>query len=240
MRYFIELSYDGSNFHGWQIQANAHTIQAEINEALTLLLKEKINVVGQGRTDTGVHAKQFFAHFDIEKKPSENLTFRLNQILPPSISIKRIFEVARDLHTRFSAKTRTYEYLIYQEKNPFLHKRALFVPQKLNFEAMNQAAEIMKSYKDFSCFSKSHTQVNNNFCKISHAIWTKQKDYAVFEVTANRFLRNMVRAIVGTLLEIGKEKIPVNEIKTIIESKNRSQAGVSVPAHGLYLVGVEY
>lgn len=240
-RYFLEIKYDGTNYHGWQIQQNAHTVQAEINKALSTLLQTEINVTGAGRTDTGVHARQLFVHFDINDTiDTQHLLFKLNNFLPPDISCLTLIKVQDDAHARFSATERTYEYWICPSKDPFLIKRAYYYPYQLDINLMNAAAYELKKYTDFSCFSKSNTDTFSNDCLITFAQWKIKEECLVFTISANRFLRNMVRAIVGTLLEIGQQKINIDDLKHIIDSKNRSEAGVSVPAHGLYLVKVVY
>lgn len=240
-RYFLALKYDGSNYHGWQIQDNANTVQAEVSKAISTLLQKEIMVTGAGRTDTGVHAKELYAHFDVNSEiDTTKLLFKLNNILPFDISCSSIKQVNSEAHTRFSATSRTYEYWIIAEKNPFLINKAYYFPKTLNIELMNEAAETLKKYTDFSCFSKSNTDTFTNDCNITLAKWRKVDDKLVFTVTANRFLRNMVRAIVGTLLEIGTRKINLKDLEKIIHSKNRSNAGTSVPAHGLYLTEVNY
>jgi len=241
-RYFIELSYDGSEFHGWQIQPNAKTIQETLNSALSTLLRTDIYTVGCGRTDTGVHASQYFAHFEVEETTfqPEELTYRSNRVLPPSIAVQRIFEVAPDAHTRFSATSRSYTYLITQQKDPFAVLRKWEMREALDLNRMNEGAAILKTYEDFSCFSKSNTQTETNLCNVTHAEWSQEGSEIRFDITANRFLRNMVRAIVGTLVDLGKGTITLDDLKTIIESKDRSEAGLSVPAHGLYLTRITY
>jgi tRNA pseudouridine38-40 synthase len=241
-RYFIELSYDGSEFHGWQIQPNAKTIQETLNSALSTLLRTDIYTVGCGRTDTGVHASQYFAHFEVEETTfqPEELTYRSNRVLPPSIAVQRIFEVAPDAHTRFSATSRSYTYLITQQKDPFAVLRKWEMREALDLNRMNEGAAILKTYEDFSCFSKSNTQTETNLCNVTHAEWSQEGSEIRFDITANRFLRNMVRAIVGTLVDLGKGTITLDDLKTIIESKDRSEAGLSVTAHGLYLTRITY
>lgn len=241
-RYFIHLAYNGKNYHGWQMQENAYSVQAEINEKLSLLLRKTINVVGCGRTDAGVHAREYFAHFEIDKldfKPEE-LTGKLNNFLSQDIVIHRIFEVKPEMHARFSATSRTYRYYISRRKNPFLLGLSYFYHLPLNTVEMTKASQILLDYTDFTSFSKLHTQTNTNNCKISFAAWEETDEMLIFTITADRFLRNMVRAIVGTLLEIGKGKMEASDIKNIIEMKNRSEAGFSVPAEGLFLERIEY
>jgi tRNA pseudouridine38-40 synthase len=240
-RFFLEIQYHGANYHGWQIQENAHTVQAEINSALSTFLQEEITVMGCGRTDTGVHAKNYYAHFETEKPvDTQQLTYKLNCILPKDIACSNTILVNDDHHARFSATSRTYEYWIIHTKNPFYTDFAYYHPAKLNVELMNKAAKLLIQHTDFSCFSKSNTDTLTNNCAITFAQWEIKNDILVFTITADRFLRNMVRAIVGTLIDVGLEKLEVNEIDKIIASKNRSNAGTSVPAHGLYLTKVTY
>lgn len=238
-RYFLKLSYDGTNYHGWQIQKNAHSVQAEIENALGTLTQSKVEIVGAGRTDTGVHAKEIFAHMDITELP-ENFMGRLNTVLPKDIAIDSIQKVKADAHARFSAESRSYEYLISNKKDVFLQDYAHFMFRDLDVDKMNLAAKALLSEQDFTCFSKVHTQTKTNICSITHAEWIQQEHLLIFKITANRFLRNMVRAIVGSLLEIGLGKWEVEQINTIIASKDRSKAGFSVPAKGLYLTSVKY
>ncbi|HPT51975.1 MAG TPA: tRNA pseudouridine(38-40) synthase TruA [Bacteroidales bacterium] len=241
MRYFIQLAYNGSPFFGWQIQPNLTTVQGVIENALHLLLREEISVTGCGRTDTGVHAKQFFAHFETEQNiDSQNLTDKLNNFLPKEIAIEQIFSVANDMHARFSAISRTYKYYISTSKDAFNFHFSFRIYQKLNIEKMNQAADLLLHTEDFTSFSKLHTQVNNNICHVSEARWQNENGQLVFTITADRFLRNMVRAIVGTLLEVGKGKLTPLEFQQIINQKDRGKAGTSVPAHALFLENVRY
>jgi tRNA pseudouridine38-40 synthase len=243
IRYFLKLAYRGTAYHGWQVQENAHTVQAEINEKLSILLDEPINVVGCGRTDTGVHAREFYAHFEVEKPikwEPDDFVFKLNRFLPQDIAVYLLKEVPNDLHARFSATSRTYRYYISQRKDPFQRDLSLEYTGALDLEAMQEAASYLKNYTDFTSFSKLHTQTATNNCKIAEAFWTTEGSYLVFTITADRFLRNMVRAIVGTLFEIGKGKMDPNDMKTVIEARNRSRAGFSVPAQGLFLEKIEY
>lgn len=241
LRYFIELAYDGKYFHGWQIQPNAASVQAEVENALSVLLNQELSIVGAGRTDAGVHAKQLYAHFDIEEPiDEEQLAYKLNRFLPSSIAVKRIFNVHDEAHARFDAISRTYEYVISMAKNPFLAAYSYYMARPLSVEKMNQAAAYLIKEADFQCFSKSKTDVYTYFCTIEQAIWEKKGDKLIFTIKANRFLRNMVRAIVGTLLEVGLGKIPPERIQEIIESKDRGKAGFSVPAQGLFLTEVAY
>lgn len=241
-RYFIRLAYNGSAFHGWQIQENAHSVQAELTNKLSLILKEKLSIVGCGRTDTGVHAREFFAHFNTEQTLGniKDLVFKLNAFLSEGIVIYDIFLVENDFHTRFSATKRTYKYYISPLKDPFYKHISYHFYPYLDVEEMNRAASFLFDYTDFTSFSKSHTQTATNNCKITVANWKVENNMLVFTISADRFLRNMVRAIVGTLLEIGAGKLEAEDIKSIIESKDRKNAGFSVPAKGLFLHKVEY
>ncbi len=242
MRYFIRCSFDGTNFHGWQIQENAHSVQAELNKALTILLREEIKTTGCGRTDTGVHASKFFVHFDVTEpiNSTEDLLYQLNALLPNAIAIQGLFSVSNDDHARFDATSRTYQYVIYNHKNPFLKNYAFYYPNDLDVKKMNSIAKFLFEFQDFSCFSKTHTQTFTNNCKIMKAEWFYENNRLIFEIKADRFLRNMVRAIVGTLLKAGLNRIDEKEFREILESKQRSEAGASVPAHGLFLTDVEY
>ncbi len=243
-RYFIELAYDGTNYHGWQVQDNAISIQEVLNKALATILREPIETTGCGRTDTGVHATQLYAHFDSakEKEEIENPKFALglNAILPNDIAIKRAIPVHQDAHARFDAVSRSYEYHIHFEKDPFKINKSWQLRDKPDITLMNAASSIIMEYTDFSCFSKSNTQTFTNNCKISRAEWVWVDHCLVFHISADRFLRNMVRAIVGTMMMVGKKEITPDEVRAIIESKNRINAGVSVPACGLYLTAVKY
>ncbi|MGC1205167.1 MAG: tRNA pseudouridine(38-40) synthase TruA [Flavobacteriaceae bacterium] len=241
MRYFIELSYNGSAYHGWQNQPNAISVQEVIENALLTLLKDTISIMGAGRTDTGVHAKQMFAHFDYENAFDEtDLVYKLNSFLPDDVTIHAIFKVKPDAHTRFHAISRTYLYRVSFKKNPFTINEAYYVRQFLDNEKMKAAAKVLFEYKDFQCFSKSNTDVKTYNCTIMKAEWVLLNDELQFTIKADRFLRNMVRAIVGTMINIGLGKINIDDLHTIIKSKNRSEAGFSVPAHALYLIEVEY
>ncbi|MDR1543905.1 MAG: tRNA pseudouridine(38-40) synthase TruA [Prevotellaceae bacterium] len=242
MRYFINLSYNGKNYSGWQSQPNKITVQSVLENVLSTVLRTDIQAVGAGRTDAGVHSKMMFAHFDFaaEIADFEQLKRHLNSFLPRDIAIKEIFKVADEAHARFDAVKRTYEYWLVQEKNPFLTDFACYFSQKLDFEKMNIAAKILFDYQDFTSFSKLHTDVKTNDCAIFRADWEKRGNAWVFTISANRFLRNMVRAIVGTLLLVGENKISLENFRQIIEAKDRCKAGISVPACGLYLTKIEY
>jgi len=241
MRYFIELCYNGTPFFGWQVQPGKDTVQGTIEKALSLLLKEEVSVTGCGRTDTGVHARQFFAHFETEQSfDCQRLTEKLNSFLPKEIAFQRIYPVDADFHARFSARSRTYKYYVAIDKNPFTFHFAYRIFTPLNVEAMNEAASLLLATDDFTSFSKLHTQVNNNICHVTEAHWAMENGLLVFTITADRFLRNMVRAVVGTLLQVGKAKISILEFQDIIHQKNRCAAGDSVPAHALFLENVRY
>ena len=245
--YFIELAYNGTHYHGWQIQPNALTVQEVLNKALCTIFRGDIETTGCGRTDTGVHARQFFAHFNLPQPGSDAkvvdliaLTRSLNGLLPDDISVKRVIKVHPEAHARFDATLRSYTYQVHFEKDPFLKNYSWQVRDMPDIELMNQAAAIIMQYKDFSCFSKSNTQVKTNNCKIEKAEWVLADGQLMFHISADRFLRNMVRAIVGTLMMVGRHEISPQEVRNIIESKNRSNAGTSVPACGLYLTEVKY
>jgi tRNA pseudouridine38-40 synthase len=241
LRYFIEFSYKGTNYHGWQYQPNAVSVQETLNKALSTVLKTTIDLVGAGRTDTGVHAKQLFAHFDIDSVIDfDIIKYKLNSFLPNDIAIINFHKVKEDAHARFDATKRTYEYHIHSNKNPFNEDLSWYFQNELAIDKMNEACKILYDFTDFECFSKVNTDVNTFNCTIFDANWKKENSEIVFTISADRFLRNMVRAIVGTMINIGTGKISLDDFKKIIESKNRSEAGFSVPAHGLYLVKVEY
>ena len=240
-RYFIEIMYDGSNYHGWQFQPNSITVQEQLEKALATILSEKIGVMGAGRTDTGVHAKQFFAHFDYDSNLTcSNIVYRLNSFLPKDISVKSISKVITAAHCRFDAISRTYEYVVYKNKNPFMLDRAYLLLKPVDIELMNKAASRLFDFIDFTSFSKLHTQTKTNNCIISKAVWKQKGDTLIFTIQADRFLRNMVRAIVGTLINVGLGKISIDDFVQIIKSKDRAQAGTSVPAHALYLTKIRY
>ncbi|MCM4151163.1 tRNA pseudouridine(38-40) synthase TruA [Arenibacter sp. N53] len=241
MRYFVQFSYKGKVYHGWQKQPNAITVQEVLENAMSLILQEPVALTGAGRTDTGVHAKVMYAHFDSDKLIiGKDLVYRLNAFLPDDIAIMEILGVPADAHARFDALERIYEYWIVQDKNPFLADAAYYVKYPLNIEQMNKAAAILVEHKDFKCFSKSNTDVKTYFCDVRKALWVKEGDKLVFTISADRFLRNMVRAIVGTLVDVGLGKSSLEDIESILASKDRGNAGVSVPAKGLYLTSIKY
>lgn len=241
MRYFLEIAYLGKNYFGWQRQPNDISVQEVLEECLSTFLRREISIIGAGRTDTGVHAKKMMAHFDTELIADlDHFKHRMNSFLPYDIVIHNIFPVQEEAHARFDALERTYHYKMVVGKDPFQYQLAYQIHQKPDVEKMNQAAEILLNYTDFQCFSKSRTDVKTYNCKIVSAFWTEEKNVFIFSITADRFLRNMVRAIVGTLLDIGFGKKSTTDLLSILESKNRSKAGASAPAEGLYLMDVRY
>lgn len=242
-RFFIELSYDGTAYHGWQIQPNSITVQQELDKALSVFFRQPVLTLGCGRTDTGVHATQFFAHLDlsgIEEAAAAKAVGSINSLLPYAIAIKRIFKVDNAAHARFDATARSYEYHFHFHKDPFKLNRSWLYKTKLDVVKMNAAAATLLTYTDFTSFSKSNTSAATNNCKIMQAGFQETKDGLIFKISADRFLRNMVRAIVGTLVLVGRDEIGLSAFAEIIASKNRSNAGQSVPACGLYLVNVIY
>jgi len=241
-RYFIFLSYKGTAYHGWQNQPNGISVQEVLEKTFSTVLRTDIKITGAGRTDTGVHAKLMVAHFDTEFNINDmqELSSKLNRFLPPDISIKDIFEVNAEAHARFSALSRTYEYHCVMEKNVFKREYAMRLYNVPDFELMNKAASMLKEFSDFTSFSKLHTDVKTNICKIIRAEWTWNETEAVFTIEADRFLRNMVRAITGTLLDVGNGKMSLDEFRKVIESKNRCNAGASLPAQGLFITNISY
>lgn len=241
MRYFIDISYDGTNYHGWQIQNNAKTVQGVLNEALSTILRAEISTIGSGRTDTGVHAMMQMVHFDYDAEIDSNqLIAKLNSLLPQDISVNEIKKVKEDVSARFEATSRAYIYKIHQRKNPFRQGLSYHFHQPLDLDQMNACCEQIKNWTDFEAMSKVKTEVNNFNCEIFSAFWEKQNDEILFHVSANRFLRGMVRALVGTLLEVGQGRMTIEEFKEVLESRDRKKAGRSVPAHGLYLRDIIY
>ena len=242
MRFFITLSFDGTNYHGWQIQPNSDSVQQRLQEALSTLLRQPVEVVGAGRTDTGVHARMMVAHFDWEELiDGKQLAYKLNKFLPQDIAVQEVRLVDEEKHARFSATSRTYHYFIHMRKDPFQQAYSWQVPFKLDFEKMNEAAKVLLEYKDFTSFSKVNTDTKTNLCDVKEAFWEEiAPDRWRFTITANRFLRNMVRAIVGTLVEVGRGRLRLEDVRRIIEAKDRCSAGESVPAKGLFLVDIEY
>jgi tRNA pseudouridine38-40 synthase len=243
-RYFLKLAYNGKNYHGWQSQKNAQSVQDELEKCLSLKLRESVKVTGCGRTDTGVHAREYFAHFDSSIKLDEDskngFINRLNFFLPSDIVVFDLLEVGNEVNARFDALSRTYRYYISRNKNPFSQDTTFYFYGNLNLNLMIRATDLLFDYSDFTSFSKLHSQTNNNICKIIKAGWIESDDLLIFEITANRFLRNMVRAITGTLLEVGKDKLTLEGFRNVIEARNRKKAGFSVPAHALFLEKVTY
>jgi tRNA pseudouridine38-40 synthase len=241
-RYFIKLSFKGTNYHGWQVQPNAITVQQVLNEDLSLLLGEDVQVTGCGRTDTGVHARVFYAHLDSGQNLADDpeLLFRINNKLPGDIAVQQIIPARGSAHARFDAISRTYEYHIHRRKEVFNKDQAHYVYGDLNFASMQQAGEMLKEYTDFTSFSKVDTDTRTNDCLIHLVQWDITEDNIIFTIQADRFLRNMVRAIVGTMLDLGFGRIDMDDFRHIIKSRNRSSAGTSAPAKGLFLTDVRY
>lgn len=247
-RYFIELSYDGTSYHGWQVQPNGVSVQETLQQALSTLLRQDVEVVGAGRTDAGVHASMMVAHFDgPEELDCAQLVYKLNKLLPHDIAIRRVYQVPDDMHARFSATSRTYHYYIHTRKSPFLRHYSWLVTFPLDFDKMNEAASRLLEFEDFTSFSKVNTDTKTNICHVTEAQWKEITPLEGqgggawrFTITANRFLRNMVRAIVGTLIEVGRGRMTVDEFCQVIEQKNRCSAGESVPGHALFLTEVKY
>ena len=242
MRYFINLAYDGTRYHGWQIQPNGITIEGELERCLSVLLRQPVDIVGAGRTDAGVHARQMVAHFDIEKPiVAEDVAYRLNRMLPPDIAVYEVKQVSDDMHARFSAISRTYHYYVSTKATPF-NRQYTWIPHfSLDFELMNEAAKLLLKHKDFACFCKSHTDVKTTLCDVTEAQWVKtgENDW-YFRIAANRFLRNMVRAVVGTLVEVGRHRMTLQQFQDVLDAKSRTQAGESMPGHALFLENVRY
>ena len=239
MRYLFEVSYFGENYSGWQRQPNAPSVQQELEDAISTILRKKTSIVGSGRTDTGVHAIQQFFHLDL-KTDASDLKYKLNSFLPDDIAILGHREIKRDAHARFSATSRSYEYRINLAKDPFTVGRSYFLKKEVDIDLMNEASTILVGEHDFKSFSKVKTDVKNYICDLKAAHWHEEKDHLFFYVTANRFLRGMVRALVGTLLLVGEGKIDLNEFAGIVGKKNRKAAGQNVPACGLYLTNISY
>ncbi len=252
MRYFIRLSYDGTGYHGWQVQPNGVSVQEVLQKALSTLLRQPTEVTGAGRTDAGVHASMMVAHFDWpaahegeggEETPLDctQLTYKLNRLLPPDVAVQAVRPVSPEMHARFSATRRTYHYYIHTRKDPFLRGYSWQVNVPLDFALMNEAAQVLLEYSDFTSFSKTGTDVKTNICQLTEARWEQLKPGEWrFTVSANRFLRNMVRAIVGTLVEVGRHRMTISQMRHAIEAKDRQRAGESVPGHALYLTNIEY
>lgn len=241
MRYFIEFAYNGKNYCGWQYQPHSPSVQETLNKALSTILRADLDITGAGRTDTGVHAKQMYAHFDFDELfDTDLLIHKLNGFLPDDIVIYQFIPVAGTAHARFDATSRTYEYHIHTYKDAFNDKGSWYNSNPLDVNAMNKAAKVLFEYTDFKCFSKTHTDVKTFNCVIKEAYWQQNGNQLIFTISADRFLRNMVRAIVGTLIQVGIGKKNIDDFRAVIESRDRSNAGFSVPAHGLYLTKVNY
>lgn len=242
MRYFVWFSYDGTAYHGWQIQPNGNSVQEELQRALSTLLREEISVTGAGRTDAGVHARQMVAHFDFsEAIDLEQLAYKLNRILPCDIAVDRVELVDDDMHARFSATSRTYHYYIHTKKDPFSRPYSTELHYELDFDKMNEAGRILMTYNDFGAFCKSHSDVKTTLCRVTKAEWVQTSETSwYFEITANRFLRNMVRAVVGTLIDVGRGRLTLDDFRKVIEGKRRTAAGESMPANALFLENIRY
>ena len=242
MRYFVYLSYKGTDYHGWQRQENAPSVQQTLEDAFSVVLREPVSLTGAGRTDTGVHARMMVAHFDAAQPlaDTEGLVARLNNFLPRDITLQRILPVKEDAHARFDALSRKYEYYCTESKTPFYPDLVTRIPKGLDFDRMNQAAELLLSAGDFASFCKLHSDVKTTICHVTRAEWLKQGELWVFVIEANRFLRNMVRAVVGTLFEVGRGRLTVDDFRAVIDLKKREAAGQSAPAEGLYLADIKY
>lgn len=242
MRYFVTFSYDGTRYHGWQVQPNGISVQEVLQDALSTLLRTRIEVMGAGRTDAGVHARMMVAHFDTELPVDcRQLAYKLNRLLPQDVAVDKIEEVAPDLHARFSAVSRTYHYYVHQQKNPFLRAYSCELHYPLDFNKMNAAAEALMEYDDFGAFCKSHTDVKTTLCRVTEARWIQLGEGEwYFRITANRFLRNMVRAVVGTLVEVGRGRLSLDDFRRVVEGKRRTDAGESMPGNALFLEKIVY
>ncbi|MDE6576812.1 MAG: tRNA pseudouridine(38-40) synthase TruA [Muribaculaceae bacterium] len=250
MRYFLKLAYNGSKFHGWQIQPNAESVQQKIEEALSILTRLPISIVGAGRTDTGVHAREMFAHFDIPYEINDKKRFllSLNKLIGKDIAFYDLIKVHEDAHARFDATARTYKYFVSYDKTPFFYPFSYQSPVRLDIDKMNKAASVLLEIEDFTSFAKLHSDAKTNICNVTKALWTDNKDELpifikdgiVFTISADRFLRNMVRAVVGTLVDVGRDKINIVDFKNIIQKKDRCAAGISMPAEALFLWSVHY
>ena len=243
MRFFITLSYDGTRYHGWQVQPNGPSVQEKLQWALSTILRQDILVTGAGRTDAGVHARMMVAHFDVETMDFElqDLTYKLNRLLPQDIAIQKMEPVSDEMHARFSATSRTYHYYIHTVKDPFLRAYSCELHYPLDFQLMNEAAAILMTYEDFGAFCKAHADVKTTLCHITTAQWHQTSPSSwYFEITANRFLRNMVRAVVGTLIDVGRGRLSLDDFRKVVEGKRRTEAGESMPANALFLEEVKY
>jgi tRNA pseudouridine38-40 synthase len=241
MRYFITFSYDGGRYHGWQIQPNGVSVQEKLEWALSTLLREQISVTGAGRTDAGVHARMMVAHFDASQLDCVQLAYKLNRLLPQDIAVQKVERVSDEMHARFSAKWRTYHYYIHTCKDPFLRTYSCEIHYPLDFAAMNEAGQRLMGYDDFGAFCKSGADVKTTLCQVTKAAWIQTSPTTwYFEITANRFLRNMVRAVVGTMIDVGRGRLTIEEFCKVIEGKRRTEAGESMPGNALFLEIIEY
>jgi tRNA pseudouridine38-40 synthase len=240
MRYFIEVAYKGTAFNGFQVQQTGDSVQDAIDKAISLLMREKVETTGSSRTDAGVHARQNFLHFDLDKPLHPQFLYKVNAILPQDIFLRHAYQVADDAHSRFAALSRSYEYTVYRQKDPFMQDRGYFFPYKLDIALLHEAAEVLKEYRDFETFSKRNSQVRTYMCDIRESRWTEEEDRIVYNVTANRFLRGMVRGLVGTMLRVGRGKLTMEQFRAAIESKNCANADFAVPPQGLFLMKVAY
>ena len=241
-RYFITLSYDGTNYHGWQVQPNGISVQGELQRVLSTLLRQEIAITGAGRTDAGVHARVMVAHFDVEGElDCKQLAYKMNKMLPKDIAVSKVEEVSPEMHARFSATERTYHYYIHTRKDPFRRAYSCEIHYPLDFEAMNRAGRILMEYEDFGAFCKSGADVKTTLCQVTKAEWVQTSPTTwYFEIRANRFLRNMVRAVVGTLIEVGRGRLSLDDFRKVIEGKQRSDAGESMPGNALFLEDIVY
>ena len=241
MRYFITFSYDGGRYHGWQIQPNGVSVQEKLEWALSTLLREEISVTGAGRTDAGVHARMMVAHFDASELDCKQMAYKLNRLLPQDIAVQKVETVSDEMHARFSAKWRTYHYYIHTCKDPFLRTYSCEIHYPLDFAAMNEAGQRLMGYDDFGAFCKSGADVKTTLCQVTKAAWIQTSPTTwYFEITANRFLRNMVRAVVGTMIDVGRGRLTIEEFCKVIEGKRRTEAGESMPGNALFLEIIEY
>ncbi|MBQ9356604.1 MAG: tRNA pseudouridine(38-40) synthase TruA [Prevotella sp.] len=242
MRYFITLSYDGTRYHGWQVQPNGISVQGELQHALSLLLRQDIEVTGAGRTDAGVHASMMVAHFDTEALVDcQQLAYKLNRLLPADIAVQQVRQVDESMHARFSARARSYYYYVHTVKSPFLRHYSCELHYALDFGLMNEAAQLLLSFDEFGAFCKSHTDVKTKLCHVTKAEWRQVGEGQwLFEITANRFLRNMVRSVVGTLIEVGRGRLTIEGFRRVVEGQQRTEAGESMPANALFLQNIEY
>lgn len=242
MRYFVTFSYDGARYHGWQIQPNGDSVQARLQEALSTLLRQEIGVTGAGRTDAGVHARMMVAHFDCDSElDCPQLAYKLNRLLPYDIAVEKVEPVGDEMHARFSATSRTYHYYIHTVKDPFQRAYSCELHYPLDFAKMNEAGQLLTGYDDFGAFCKAGADVKTTLCRVTEARWIQTSPSTwYFRITANRFLRNMVRAVVGTMIDVGRRRLSLDEFCKVIEGKRRTEAGESMPANALFLENITY